>query len=166
MAPSTLLCSLAGEKLIVIGGPDTLSNATSSAPSTITQPQVILPSPSLWQSSYGWDGEYRSSNIHTLTHSLSLVLVVMIKAKELKTKISHTHSLAVPQKMMLMRICLVSRCVCVTQRKMNIDKIPAKYVQKLIATCKHDPSYADRFDSKYGPGWCNLSCDRLVQPEL
>ena len=34
----------------------------------------------------------------------------------------------------------------------DISKIPAARVQKLIDTCKHDPSYAEKFDGKYGPG--------------
>ena len=34
-----------------------------------------------------------STSHHTITHSLSLVLVVMMKSKELKTKISHAYSL-------------------------------------------------------------------------
>ena len=35
--------------------------------------------------------------MYLLTHSLSPVLVVLIQPKELKTKISHTHSLILSQ---------------------------------------------------------------------
>jgi len=33
---------------------------------------------------------------------------------------------------------------------MDIRKIPAPRIQKLLETCKQDPSYAAKFDSKHG----------------
>ena len=54
----------------------------------------------LLQSSYGWDGEYRSSTMPlytlTITHSHTLTITCtccLMKSKEFKTKISHAHSL-------------------------------------------------------------------------
>ena len=63
-----------------------------SVSSCVTSPHVCVTSLSVWCDVWVWASALQPHS-HTHTHSLSLVPVVMIKSKELKTKISLTHSL-------------------------------------------------------------------------
>ena len=65
----------------------------------------------------GLDAEYSSSTmpIYTLTHPSSLVLVVMMKSKEFKTKIySHAHSLILVLFLSLLLSCCRCQSLCRT----------------------------------------------------
>ena len=54
---------------------------------------------------------------HTHTHSLSLVLVVVMTSKELKTKISHTHSLILTHSLRSSQTYLLSLTQCLSLRR-------------------------------------------------